>query len=344
MSKLGAAFATSNRISLAAMEEASRLGLRTADVDHMLLALTLDPGVAGDALRSLGVTLAAARDAVAAQHAEQLGTLGISQSQTAGASAGRIVFHETGGYEWSDSALAIITRASAGKNRGDSAAMLRALVDEPSGMIESVLQRLGTSAPTITARLDGLATSTTMHAGDSGSAGSTGELADSHTNSNSVSKVVSGFIPADFIEVWNLVSDPARIPEWDHSIASVSSGAPNASPGQSRLARARTERPDGRRIRVKPEFTRVSIELFTREQLGLVEWRFSYPDSARANTRRVEIRLEPAADGTRLRLTHAWLRPHKRRSFRGLLLRPLQRLATSLQASQLAAGIGRVFR
>lgn len=333
MNKITTALAASHRVSLAAMEEASRLGLRTADIDHMLLALTLDPGAAGDALRSLGVTLASAREAVVAQHAEQLISLGISPAD---APAGPIVFHETGGYEWSQAALAVMKQASSGKNRGDSAAMLRALVAEPSGMIESTLGRIGIPPDTVLARLDAAESAVVPSQDDS--------IPDSNTNSTIVAKSISSHVAASAAEVWALVSDPARIPEWDPSIASVASGSTPLMPGESRIARARVERPDGGRIRIKPEFTRVSIELVALEHPSAVEWQFSYPDSARANKRRVTIHLVEAAGGTKLRLAYRWERTGARSSLRGLALRPLQRLATGMQASQLAAGIGRAFR
>ena len=329
MNKITTALATSHRVSLAAMEEASRLGLRTADIDHMLLALTLDPGTAGTTLRDLGVTLTSAREAIVAQHAEQLSSLGISPAD---APAGPIVFHETGGYEWSGAALAVMKRASGGKNRGDSAAILRALIVEPSGMIESTLGRLGTSPDVVLKRLNATENTDIPHANES------------NTSSNIIAKSVSSHVAAPPAEVWALVSDPARIPEWDPSIASVASGSTPLKPGDSRIARARVERPDGGRIRIKPEFTRVGIELVAFEHPNTVEWQFSYPDSARANKRRVTIRIEEASGGTRLRLTYSWERTGARSSLRGLVLRPLQRLATDMQASQLAAGIGRAFR
>ncbi|STX14066.1 Uncharacterised protein [Kytococcus sedentarius] len=43
MNKLVRAAQTSQSLSLAAMEEASRLGLREADIDHLFLALVAHP-------------------------------------------------------------------------------------------------------------------------------------------------------------------------------------------------------------------------------------------------------------------------------------------------------------
>ena len=329
MSRITTTLATSHRVSLAAMEEASRVGRRTADCEHMLLALTIDPGIAGEALRQQGVTLHAAREAVAAQHADHLNALGFSPAEI---SSGPIVFHETGGYEWSEGALAVLKLASSGKNSGDSVAMLRALVHKPSGMVESILERLGTSPAAITAQLDEPASPTVDR------------NSHSNTSSSGAFTTTTAFVPAPLTEIWELVSNPARIPEWDPSIASVASGTAPMCLGESRTARARVERPDGGRIRIKPEFKRVGIELAESLPPHEVTWRFWYPDSERANTRRVTIRLEESADGTRLRLNYGWERRNSRRSVRGLMLHPLQRVATAMQASQLASSIARAFR
>ena len=77
MSKLTTTAATAHTLSLTAMEEASRLGQRTADIDHLFLALVVSEQRAGQVLRSLGITLDSAREAVVTQHAEQLASLGI---------------------------------------------------------------------------------------------------------------------------------------------------------------------------------------------------------------------------------------------------------------------------
>lgn len=53
MNKLVRAAQTSQSLSLAAMEEASRLGLREADIDHLFLALVINDQSAGRALREL---------------------------------------------------------------------------------------------------------------------------------------------------------------------------------------------------------------------------------------------------------------------------------------------------
>ncbi|PPF56571.1 hypothetical protein C5C55_08665 [Rathayibacter sp. AY1C2] len=94
MSKLARVAQTTQALSLAAMEEASRAGLRIADLEHLFLALVINDQPAGEALRGMGVDLDDARRAVEEQHAAQLASLGIRASFP---DTGRIVFHETAG-------------------------------------------------------------------------------------------------------------------------------------------------------------------------------------------------------------------------------------------------------
>ena len=205
MSKFTDAVTTSHTLSLTAMEEASRFGQRTADIDHMFLALVVSEQIAGQVLRSMGVTLESARDALAQQHSAQLASLGINSES---ASQGRIVFHETGGYEWSDRALEVIKRASDGDKRGDAAAVLRELAAEPSGMIEQVLQRLGSASDAVIARLDQVERNPA--------------LTPRHTiQPGRLSGVSEAFAPATVERVWKLLADPLRMPVWEPAIGEV---------------------------------------------------------------------------------------------------------------------------
>ncbi|KAA9394526.1 hypothetical protein FCK90_06830 [Kocuria coralli] len=64
MSKLVRIARTSQELSLAAMEEASRQGRREADLEHLFIALVLTDQPAGRILRGLGITLDDARRGV----------------------------------------------------------------------------------------------------------------------------------------------------------------------------------------------------------------------------------------------------------------------------------------
>jgi uncharacterized protein YndB with AHSA1/START domain len=330
VTKFVSAAATSHTLSLAAMEEASRSGERTTDVGHLLMALAVNEQVAGQVLRGLGVTLDVVREAVAAQHAEQLASLGIEAEAPAG---GKIVFHETGGYEWDKPSLKIFERASDGDKRGDAAAVLRELVAEPSGMVAAVLRRLGTTPEAVVEGLD------------------EAERYPSHTPLRTVepgrlSGVSEAFVPAPVERVWELLADASRMPEWEPGIGSVESGPSTVRVGDTWVARARTTRPDGKVLKVKPELVAQRVEVVALEEGHLLEWCFTFPGVALANARRIRVELEPAAGGTQLRLALAWDRnaDRPRRPVRALLLRPLTRFSIWMQLSQLGGGISRVFR
>lgn len=333
MSKFTELAVTSHTLSLAAMEEASRCGQRTTDIDHMLLALTVTEQRAGHVLRGLGITLAATRAAVAAQHDAQLAAIGVQAPRP---EAGRIVFHETDGYEWSERALDVINRASKGEGSGDASAVLRELVAEPSGLVADLLVRLDSSPARVLARLD------------------EDSLADMRAVPRPRTDALTGtsraFAPAPPEQVWELLADPARLPEWDERVAFVQADAARGRPraGECWSALAPRVSPDGKPLRVRPKWRRLSVELLALEPQTTVAWRLTFPDVDRANARIVRIALSPDAGGTTVDLTLSYERhPDRAGSVRRLLgsaLSPLYRVNLWIQLSQLGSGISRVFR
>ena len=326
MSRFTHAAATMHALSLAAMEEASRFGVRDADIDHLLLALTIDPDTGGQILRGMGAGLDAARAAVATQHAAQLGLVGIASDADA---PGRIVFHVTGGYEWTDRAIEVWKEASSGGRRGDSAAVLRALVDEPSGLVEAILRRLDIDPDALKARLDDARGLDPL------------QTAAARTDAFSGTRAV--FVPASLDDVWALLSSATRIPEWDEGIVEV--GASDGPDGPWE-AQTRTTTRDGKPMSVREASRRQQIHLARSEDRTSVTWRFTYPDSERAVPRVITFALEHAAGGMQLRVTLTWEAPRRRRSRRILraLLSPLLRFIVYIQLTQIESGVTRVFR
>lgn len=305
MSKFTDMADTSHRLSLTAMEEASRYGQRTADIDHMLLALTVNEQIAGHVLRGLGITLEAAREAVEHQHAAQLASLGVTATTL---EPGPIVFHETGGYEWGDRSLTVIKRASERGKRGDAAAILRELVAEPSGLIVEILSRLNSSPEAVLVALDEVEFIPTHSPG--------------RTRDGALTRSAETFVPAPLSEVWELVADPSRLSEWDQNLGGVAATGTLAGvrPGDRWEGWAPTERPDGKPLSIRPELRRQTVELGACTPESLVEWRVTYPDAELANTRVTRIELALAAGGTHLTVTYGWERHADRRP------RPLLRL------------------
>lgn len=326
MSRLTRAAATMHTLSLASMEEASRFGVRDADIDHLLLALTIDPDTGGQVLRSMGVGLEAARAAVAAQHSAQLDLVGV----TSGADGpGRIVFHETAGYEWTDRALVVLKDSSTGDRVGDSAAVLRSLTFEPSGLIAEILHRLDVDPEALTSRLDEVQRLRLPQQDSPDAAALTGSR--------------SIFVPATLDDVWALLSSAARIPEWDQGIAAIDGDDSTTDTWNATTA---TTTPDGKPIPVKAEFLRQRVHLVHREERVGVQWRFTRPDAARSNPRLVAFGLEHAASGMQLRVTLTWetAQPRRGRRFLRFALKPLHRFVIFIQLAQIESGITRVFR
>ncbi|WP_313354956.1 Clp protease N-terminal domain-containing protein [Microbacterium sp.] len=329
MNKLVRAAQTSQSLSLTAMEEASRLGLREADIDHLFLALVINDQPAGRALRELGIDIDSARLAVDEQRNAQLALLGIEASFP---EAGRIVFHETDGYEWTPRARDLIAKSSSKGKPGDAAAVLRELVAEPSGLITDVLGRLGTTSDVIIERLD-RADSPSMKSMDVAAKAK-----------GRITGTTETFVSAPLDEVWALLTDPARIPEWEPSIGILDRTSQEATPGTVWDAVAPATYPDGKPVKIKPQFRRRSVELIAIHQPDRIAWSFGYPDVAHSNSVLTEFALSHAIGGTQVRISRSWSR---RKGWRGLVawpLRPIQKFLVWITLFQTGSAISRTFR
>ena len=329
MNKLVRAAQTSQSLSLAAMEEASRLGLREADIDHLFLALVINDQSAGRALRELGIDIDSARLAVEEQRDAQLTSLGIEATFP---EAGRIVFHETDGYEWTRRARDLIAKSSGKGKPGDAAAVLRELVAEPSGLITGILGRLGTTPDVLIERLDRADSLSTksMPAATKVKGRTTG--------------ATETFVSAPLDEVWAFLTDPARIPEWEPSIGTLDQTGQEATPGTVWEDTAPAIYPDGKPVKIKPQFRRRSVEPIAIHQPDRIAWSFGYPDVAQSNSVLTEFALVNAPGGTQVRISRSWSR---RRGWRGLVawpLRPIQKFLVWITLFQTGSAISRAFR
>lgn len=329
MSKFVRVAQTSQSLSLAAMEEASRLGLRTADIEHLFLALVINDQAAGRALRDIGIDLDAARRAVEEQHAAQLASLGIEASFP---EAGRIVFHETDGYEWSKRASDLIARSADKDKAGDAAAVLRELVAEPSGMIADILERLGTTPAALLAQLD---------APDSSTPATTPAAA---AMRGRISGSTETFVPAPIERVWDYLAEPTNIPHWEMSVGSIENARQDAAVGGVWTGFARERRPDGKPVKVKPKFLRRRIELVAAHGPERIAWSFAYPDAPRSNPALYEFSLAHTSGGTQVSITTSWSRRAGWRRVAGLPLRPIQKFIVWITLFQTGGAISRAFR
>lgn len=328
MSKIVRAAKTSHTLSLFAMEEASRVGQRTADLEHLFLALAMSEEPAGQVLRSLGIDLDRARRAVDEQRAAHLESLGVEAAFPA---PGPIVFHETDGYEWSKRASDLITRAAQGDNAGDAASVLRELVDEPSGHIADILARLGTTPLAVTQALDGIEPTPSP-------------APRTATSKDRVEASTEAFVPADIEKVWALLADPARVPIWEMTISSVEPSDQEFAPGATWQAATPATDADGKPTGVRPEFQRSTLELVAVQPRETIAWRTTFPDTTRNQSTVTEFSLTPTPGGTQVRITKSWTRAQGWRRIAKLPLRPLQKLFVGIHLNQVGNAIGREFR
>ena len=344
MSKFTQVASTGLTLSIAAGEEASRIGDGKVDVEHVFLALVISEGRAGRALRDLGITLDGARTAVTDMHRDQLASLGITAEIP---SEGRIRFLEQGGRDWNERALKLLTEAGGPRKAGDTAAVLQETLSEPSGVVEDILARLGTTPEEVRARLD--ATTPAVENGgaanDDGEPGAHGQRTRRLMGSHTLARSLTVFVPAAPDDVWALVSDAMRIPEWDLGIGTIT---PEGSVWEGR---ARTVAHDGRRLKVKPALRRQMIERIAADARHHVEWLMSYPDAPRGNRRSIIVDIAPATGGSDVTVRFAWVKGSGPTGFRKLvapltrlLARPFVRFVVWTQALSLTGGISRALR
>lgn len=323
--KISQMLATSMTLSLTATEEATRFGVSEVDLEHLLLALTLDEGPAGRALRDSGVTSEAAREAVAAQHREQLASLGVDADLPGD---GRIQWPIRRGYDFTPRARDVLSNAGAKKKAGDPPAVLRELLAEPSGTVSALLQRLGTDKREIRTRLDTVQQEAPVR----------------RTPTSPLMRTTTVFVPAPPEEIMALVRDPARLPEWEPGLERVDAD------GDAWRGTAKTSDDDGKPLRVAARHVRTRI---VRDAHGdaHVAWRLAYPDDPRANTRRIAVSVREADGGSDVTVEAGWIRGAGPRGLRRavapitrLMMRPIVRWALWIQLTTLTAGISRALR
>ena len=132
-----------NRLSA---EEASRYGQEKIDLEHLLLALTLTDTPAGQALRSHGVTWNAVTEAIRGLSAARLENLGITSNAPL-LPTQRITTTGT------TPRLEAVFKKGAG-TQPDLIQLTQALVDEPSGTIAHILEKIGAHTESIREQLN----------------------------------------------------------------------------------------------------------------------------------------------------------------------------------------------
>lgn len=290
MNKMTTALTTQHRLAVTAAEEASRLRQYAIDIDYMFLALVLSEHIAGQVLRSFGITLEKAREAIREQHADQLASLGIRAEMPV---AGEMLPGGAGAPEWTPRALNILNQSAKGNRSGDAADVLRELLAESSGFIGQFLSRLDTTPEAVLARLD----ETDRHFSEPERAPRLDALAGT----------TESFIPAPVDQLWELLASPSRMPEWEPGVGNVKNPPRHISTGSTWIAHAVTQHPDGKPMRVRPARQTMHVKVTSHAEHQHIEWYFTWPDAPRSNARRIRIELTPAAGGSSLRISTMWV-------------------------------------
>lgn len=183
-------------------------------------------------LRGQGLTLDAARGATEQVRAQHIARLGIVPPA---ADPRPIHDPSLGDIEWTRRAMKVVS----GNEDGSELGLLAGLLDEPSRLVAEVLGEAGIDPGAVRVAL----------AEARASAGPRRPVGPTDPDWPAVTH--TGFALASVEEVWALVADPLRRPEWDTTVGTVQP----AGPGVWEMT-AVTALPDGRAVRRRPDYLR----------------------------------------------------------------------------------------
>lgn len=312
--KLGTIFENSQRLAITAAEEAQRFGHPAVDVEHVFLALLVSQTDAGRLLRALGVGLDEARQAVQAEHAARVAALGIRDVPM---SPRAIPAGGPGDIEWNERTLTLFSQSG---GDGTGTVLLRSLVADQGGFVAAVLERLDTDPAQV------LRAAEETHSRNTPD--SSTDLIDEDVTSRSATYDV--FIPAPREEVWALLDDPERRPEWDNAIVSMEAIGAGRWTGRTPAKLSGTRWRVPRRVQVR------QITLVAREEHRMLEWETAFPHVRRRTKERTRVVLGDQPGGTQLCLS--LFRPNARR------FGPIARFLAAGELTRIATGVSRVFR
>lgn len=312
-------------IMTAARTAAAARGAALIDTQDLFIALTLDAGTTGAALRNLGITEEKAQQALASLESSLLATLGMQEVPV------RQPLPHLAGFDFTDRAQKLLQQAITPQ------ALALALLTEPTGVLTEALERCGVSPEQVRENL-------TLNAEGANDSAGEGQAGTSSADGTRLGASRQIFIPAPAESIWNLIKDPTKLASWVPALDQVE---PNPIDG---VWLGSTRDLD----QVK-RFGRVQNEALTRSirQIQLshtpadyrVTYELGFPQQPRFDTQLIEVTLLPQDSGALAQVTSSWLRapeanlPRSLRLLRrplGAVMRPVTRWTTTLQASTLA--------
>lgn len=312
-------------IMTAARTAAAARGAALIDTQDLFIALTLDAGTTGAALRNLGVTEEKAQRALASLESSLLATLGMQEVPA------RQPLPHLSGFDFTDRSQKLLQQTLTPQ------ALALALLTEPTGVITEALERCGVSPEQVRETL-------TLSAEGASNSAAEEQAGASSADGTRLGASRQIFIPAPAESIWNLIKDPTQLASWVPSLDQV-----EPHPTDGVWLGSTTDLDQVKR------FGRVQNEALTRSirqtQLShtpadyRVTYELGFPQQPRFNTQLIEVTLLPQDSGALTQVTSSWLRapeanlPRSLRLLRrplGAAMRPITRWTTTIQASTLA--------
>lgn len=312
-------------IMTAARTAAAARGAALIDTQDLFIALTLDAGTTGAALRNLGVTEEKAQRALASLESSLLATLGMQEVPA------RQPLPHLSGFNFTDRSQKLLQQTLTPQ------ALALALLTEPTGVITEALERCGVSTEQVRETL-------TLSAEGASNSAAEEQAGASSADGTRLGASRQIFIPAPAESIWNLIKDPTQLASWVPSLDQV-----EPHPTDGVWLGSTTD------LDQTKKFGRVQNEALTRSirqtQLShtpadyRVTYELGFPQQPRFNTQLIEVTLLPQDSGALAQVTSSWLRapeanlPRSLRLLRrplGAAMRPVTRWTTTIQASTLA--------
>lgn len=312
-------------IMTAARTAASARGAALIDTQDLFIALTLDAGTTGAALRNLGVTEEKAQRALASLESSLLATLGMQEVPA------RQPLPHLSGFDFTDRSQKLLQQTLTPQ------ALALALLTEPTGVITEALERCGVRPEQVRETL-------TLNAEGASNSAAEEQAGASSADGTRLGASRQIFIPAPAESIWNLIKDPTQLASWVPSLDQV-----EPHPTDGVWLGSTTD------LDQTKKFGRVQNEALTRSirqtQLShtpadyRVTYELGFPQQPRFNTQLIEVTLLPQDSGALAQVTSSWLRapeanlPRSLRLLRrplGAAMRPITRWTTTIQASTLA--------
>ena len=312
-------------IMTAARTAAAARGAALIDTQDLFIALTLDAGTTGAALRNLGVTEEKAQRALASLESSLLATLGMQEVPA------RQPLPHLSGFNFTDRSQKLLQQTLTPQ------ALALALLTEPTGVITEALERCGVRPEQVRETL-------TLNAEGASNSAAEEQAGASSADGTRLGATRQIFIPAPAESIWNLIKDPTQLASWVPSLEQV-----EPHPTDGVWLGSTTD------LDQTKKFGRVQNEALTRSirqtQLShtpadyRVTYELGFPQQPRFNTQLIEVTLLPQDSGALAQVTSSWLRapeanlPRSLRLLRrplGAAMRPITRWTTTIQASTLA--------